>query len=436
VNIDENAWYNQANATLTNNGDFNVAAGKTLAIANADQVFTQAAGTLDVLGDLEMDGDTFNFDGGVLSGNSPLLMSSQLNIGATSTGAGEFRMQRSGGTLSGNIAAAQTVRLQVTSSFNAEVTASAGFTNDGTIILEDPANTVRDAILQVTGGTLINTGVINVVDDGNSASGTDRQINAVLTNDGIVNIYENAWYSQANSTLTNNGDFNIAATKTLSIADTGQVFTQANGTFDLAGDLVLFDDTFNFTGGSIIGGGTATLTSSDVLGVGTAEVNFDLTGATVDLGSSPGILNVVEPAATTTGGNWTQSSSTALNIEIGGDTPGTGVGFHDQLNIENVADLSGTLNVAFIGGHMPDSCQAYEIITFGSRTGSLPTVKVTGLPLGFDARVDFHADRATVIAFNTAEPINIHPTSVSVTEGGRWRLTKSAWPPPRRPPPM
>ena len=95
--------------------------------------------------------------------------------------------------------------------------------------------------------------------------------------------------------------------------------------------------------------------------------------------------------------------------------PGTG---HDQLNVEHDANLSGTLNLEFINGFLPDPCQTFEIITYGSRSGTDPTVNVSGLPVGWGARVVYGATSAIAVVYNAAVPINVHPTTVSVTEGG------------------
>ena len=88
---------------------FNITDGT--AILNAPTSLTDlnlaSGGILDGDADVTVN-DTFNFNGGGLSGNAPILVSSALNL-ATAAGA-TFRM-RSDSTLSGDVAQDQTVDL-------------------------------------------------------------------------------------------------------------------------------------------------------------------------------------------------------------------------------------------------------------------------------------------------------------------------------------
>ena len=97
----------------------------------------ETGGTLDICGDFTMVSDTFNFNGGVLSGNAPVLTNSTLNIGAGSLGAGTFKFRSTGNTLSGDVAPAQTLLIEANGGVAGALNSAAGYTNNGTIVLDN-----------------------------------------------------------------------------------------------------------------------------------------------------------------------------------------------------------------------------------------------------------------------------------------------------------
>ena len=309
-----------------------------------------------------------------------------------------------------------TVEVDAAPLADASLTVASGFTNNGLIELRNASTSGgHSSTLIVSSGTLTNSATGEIRTSNGPGS---RILNADIANLGSVNIDHTTNYTKANGTITNNGAFDIAAGQPFAFTGASQTFVQAGGPLEIAGTLTMSNDTFHSTGSSITGGGDAILTDSTVLGVGTAAVDFHVAGADVDLGTAAvtaGILNVVEDSGTSTGGDYTQASTTALNIEIGGSDPGTGF---DQLNIEGTANLEGTIHVSSINGFVPDPCQVFEIVTFGSRAGTGPSF--TGLDLGGGLffRPVFTANSLLLVAYNNATPINIHTTSVRVTEDG------------------
>ncbi|MHB8092108.1 MAG: LEPR-XLL domain-containing protein, partial [Syntrophales bacterium] len=83
-------------------------------------------------------------------------------------------------------------------------------------------------------------------------------------------------------------------------------------------------------------------------------------------GNSPGVESF---AALTLDG----SSSTLIEIAGTGD-PGTA---YDQIRVTNLAQLGGTLNIALLNGFVPTAGQTFDIITFGSVSGTF--ADATGL---------------------------------------------------------
>src|SRR5262249_10292613 len=71
----------------------------------------------------------------------------------------------------------------------------------------------------------------------------------------------------------------------------------------------------------------------------------------------------------TINGNFTQTASGAINVELGGQAGGQ----FDQLVISGTANLGGTLNVTRLAGFTPPTGSGLAGITFGSRTGPLHT---------------------------------------------------------------
>ncbi|MFQ6026905.1 MAG: beta strand repeat-containing protein [Dehalococcoidia bacterium] len=410
--------FDLANGVTTNNSAFNILAGGGLTFSPiTNSVFNQNGGTLSSLGTFGMFGDTFNFNGGTVVNNPPVLQSSA-SINATlniaTNGAGSFTMQGTG-NFSGNLALGQTLTVKAVPGLAAIVTAANGFTNGGTIILVSTGN--GGAALIVTAGVLTNaaTGIINLAADIGIAA---RTLRTDLINNGIVNISTNdSRLDKANGVATNNNDFNIGVGGVMTFSPvTNSIFNQNGGTMSIAGSVNMSGDTFNFNGGAMDGGGTLNLNSnSTFFGAGTAAIDIISHNSSFSPGFSTGIVNLIPDSVAATGGNYTQNIGGFLNIDIGGPVPGTG---HDQANMTNNADLTGTLNVDFINGFNPNPCDRFQIATYGSRTGAIPTMNVTNLPAGLFLRADFNATDLTLVALSSVSNINISPTSINVAEGG------------------
>ena len=97
--------------------------------------------------------------------------------------------------------------------------------------------------------------------------------------------------------------------------------------------------------------GPLSITSSGTLnGIGTIAGNLT-NAATVAPGNSPGIITV--------NGNYSQTSTGDLNIEIGGTTVGTQ---YDQLIVNGTVTLNGDLNLSLINSFVPTNGNTFTII--------------------------------------------------------------------------
>ena len=141
------------------------------------------------------------------------------------------------------------------------------------------------------------------------------------------------------------------------------------------GALLRSTGTVTFNGSLINNNGNITApfnfinaTAKTIKGNGTFSSDVALNNAaTVAPGSSPGILTVT--------GNYTQGAA-ALDIEIGGLTPGSG---HDRLAVTGTASISGTLNASEVNGFSPQGFTSIDILTASSVTGTFSQLNLPPL---------------------------------------------------------
>jgi hypothetical protein len=343
VNLNLSATFSKTNGVYTNNNAFTIASAQTLSIAGSSQMFNQDGGTLTINGALSMSSDTFNLDGGTLdlsgsltlsgatfnfnggqmtSGTSAVyLKNSALAIGTGSTGAARFRVTGVDATLSGNVAAPQSILVQGNTDVgHAVLTATSDVTNAGAITLES-ANAPNQSSLAVAAGKVLTnaaTGTIAV----NTGSGGGRTISAdQFTNNGTVTISTDTMFNRAGVT-TNTGSFTVAAGQTLTLSGgpsqafnqndgtltvggaismIGGTFTFAGGPLDLSGSLTLSGATFNFNGGQMTSGTSAVYLKNSALAIGTGSTGaarFRVTGVDATLSG-----NVAAPQSILVQGN-------------------------------------------------------------------------------------------------------------------------------------
>jgi len=326
VNVNADTLFSKTSGQYTNDGDFNIAADRTLTITGSSQVFNQDSGTLDIHGVMALGSLDFNYNGGTITG-TPTMTNVDLTIGAGATNPASFLLLGGSSTLSGNVHAGQMLMVRGGSSGGyATLTSANGFDNSGTIALD--ADTIGySATLMVTSETLTNmaSGVINV-NKTLIGAGT-RTITANLINNGQVNINTDTTFNKAGGQYTNNGDLNIALGKTLTLSGSSVNLTNAPG-------------------GTIAGEGT--------LNLGTAA--FANNGR-IAPGASPGILAVT--------GDVPFSATAEFAVEIFGLTLGSE---YDRLNVSGQATLGGDL-IVDLGSFIPNPLDSFTIMTAGELVG-------------------------------------------------------------------
>ncbi len=282
---------------------------------------------------------------------------------ASFTNGGTVNANVSGGTLFIDYAPTTntgTLEAQAGATLNLNNTTLTNFASTGAT-----AGTLSGGTYQVWSGTLsfnngnytndIVTNAATILLDG--ASGTPNFIDQ-NGNNALAHIATNAAAgsftiqngvsvtSDPSTDFHNAGTMNIGATSTFTVGG-GHDYTQSGGlTYLQAATSDLVAHTININGGTLQGFGTVT--------------GNLVNGGIVHPGDGPGILSVT--------GNYTQTSSGILDIQIGGPNAGTG---YSQLSITGTAALGGTLDVSLFNGFTPYNGETFTILTSGGLNSSV-----------------------------------------------------------------
>ena len=134
-----------------------------------------------------------------------------------------------------------------------------------------------------------------------------------------------------------------------------------NGTYtQTAGSTILQDGTLSSNGTVNIQGGSLT-------GPGWIYGNLTNAGQLDPGGDSPGILYIT--------GNYTQTKSGTLSVNVAGPDPGTE---YDQLIITGSATVDGTLSISAVNEFDPNESETFPIMTFKSSSGKFATINGLG----------------------------------------------------------
>jgi hypothetical protein len=202
--------------------------------------------------------------------------------------------------------------------------------------------------------TFVVDGVLTVIGAGSVSITSGGQ----LINNGTVEIQNSNSFGSAGGNIVNNGNF-IRTTQT----GTATV----SGSFTNNGVIEILIGTLSFTSSSL--NNTA---QGEIKGLGTLSPgsNFTNDGA-VSPGTSPGVLKV--------SGNYPQSSSGVLNIEIGGFD----LNNRDSLSVTQQAQLNGTLNIVFTNNFTPQIGDVFPFLSYQSRSGEFSQVNFPANVIGY-----------------------------------------------------
>ena len=273
------------------------------------------------------------------------------------------------------------------------------------------------ASLVVTAGTLVNAAG-GTISASTPFADAPRYLTAQLDNQGTLTTSGPLVLNAASAQHTNEGTINVSGGDlTVSQSGTNPSFTNS-GTITIgSGRTLQFNGGGTFSGTiEAIGGGSLTMTtpptnlasgtltgatwvvganSSMSLGanITTDAATIVLDGAGADFSSlspltqiaSGGSLEILDGGSFTTAGdldnagtidlapgtlniagNYTQESSGAYDVAVGGLVAGSQFG---QLNATNQATLNGALGVSLINNYVPPQGDSYPVLTFGSKSG-------------------------------------------------------------------
>lgn len=277
------------------------------------------------------------------------------NLGAFDlTSGGTFR--QNGGALTGNAMNITTGRLVLGG-------AGAGsFTFSGNGQLE---------------GTIASTQTVLI--SGNS-SGGNVTVNAPagLTNAGLLRLQSrDSSYSTGLSvtgTLTNSGTVDIGPGS--GGARTLNGILANSGIFDVRQPLTFNGTAFaNNAGGTLRGGSSLTLSN------GAATLT---NAGAIAPGTSPGTLTIPRV---------TQSATGSVDVEIGGLAAGTA---YDRLAVTGAAALDGAINVSLINGYVPNLGDVFDVVTFGTRTGTFASLNGATIGGGKKFQVSYGTGKVTL----------------------------------------
>ncbi len=372
--------------TFNNAGTFKKSAGAGTTTINGGVLFNNNSTVLVQSGTLSIGGggssaSTFNIVGG-----SVIVFPADytLNTGATFAGAGVVR--QTGGTL--NIAGSVSMQ---NLDFNGGTLGGAG-TLTVNALMNWTAGTINDSgSLSIPAGAQLNISGASdkflqqrtINNSGTTAwTGTGiiwASVGAVFNNlaGGTFDAQNDSAFNYQCGpcgvpTFNNAGTFRKSAGSGTTTINGGVIFNNT-GTVNAQSGTLRFVDGFAQTAGSTnlsgghLSGGTLNIQGGSLAGTGiiTASVT---NAAQVSPGGSgaAGTLAIV--------GNYTQASGGTLNVELGG----TGAGTFDKLTVSGSATLNGTLNVSTIGGFTPASGNAFQVMTYSSRSGAFATVNGNG----------------------------------------------------------
>ncbi|GEM_PF-4266524 len=306
--------YSKVNGIFSNNGITSLATGSTFNFSSGETFNQNAGATLTNNGTLNMGtGSIFNFNGGDITGSDIILNSAALNVGNGSIGTGSFTFQ-SANTLSGDIAVGQKINIQGIVNVNASLTAANSFTNDGQIDLTT-TDLNRNVTLNVLTGELTNNGILNFLE----GSGNTRHLNANTINNGTVNIVVNTDvdFIKVGGTFTNNASTNLGIGSTFDFTN-GESFTQAAGTLNNQGNLVMLSGSIlNYNGGNISGNAIELNSATLNIGIGsTGTGTFAFTGSSNLSGDVAAAQVLTVTAAGSSNATLTSATSFTNNGQI------------------------------------------------------------------------------------------------------------------------
>jgi len=190
-----------------------------------------------------------------------------------------------------------------------------------------------------------------------------------------------------------------------------QVPTHNEGTIDLLSGVLSFPPgytqtvgTTRLSGGSLATGDPILLQGGSLTGTGTVSGPL-VNSAQVNPGSGPGTLRIE--------GNYTQTSTGVLNLDLAGLAPEA----QDLLVVSGRAQLDGRLVTTLSGGFVPPSNRTFVVVTAGTREGTFARHQYPSNLVGLE--LIYLVDSVSLKVLSSAlESDKTGPRVLSVTPSG------------------
>jgi uncharacterized repeat protein (TIGR01451 family) len=218
----------------------------------------------------------------------------------------------------------------------------------------------------------LNGGTASVAGTMTISTAAVKSLGRVLTNNNTVDLRD--------GNIGGGGSFTNNATFNRSTVNTPITFAPAfsnGGTVNLLTGSLAFNGGYTQTAGiTNLAGGNMSSPLTIFINGGTLKGNGTVSGsvsnsATVAPGASPGLITIA--------GNYSQTPSGILDIELAGTTPGSG---YDRLAVSGAATLSGTVNVTLISGFTLSGGDLFDVVTYTSHSGVFTTENLPPFPGG------------------------------------------------------
>ena len=232
--------------------------------------------------------------------------------------------------------------------------------NSSTNTLSSGAYTIGGT-MEFTGANIV-TNATNLTIEGPSAkilNGTANGLANFANNTGSFAVDGNGNFTTGSSAFTNSNFVTVTAGSSMTVGG-GNTYTQSAGLTAVDGTLA--GSAINVTGGTILGAGKLS---------GNLTLGGSGTAPTVSAGDSgkAGLLAIT--------GTYTQLSTGAMNVFIGGTTVGSQ---YSQMQVSGTASLAGTLKVTLASGFTPTIGSTFTVLTASTLTGTFSnsTIAING----------------------------------------------------------
>jgi hypothetical protein len=319
-------------------------------------------GTVEVQGGSLGFPTTSNFQDAILSiaeGAALNFNAGNHTLGGNISGAGAGVVRFNGGTISS--AADTTLNFSEggLNWSNGTLTGGKTFTNQGDFILSSGNNknltgnstlTNESTITHTAGNLLLNDATLN-----NTTTGVyEIQSGAITWTGGSVHNFNNTGLFRKSSIA--------AAAIAPNFVTSGTVDVQA-GTLAFIGGYTQVAGITRLSGGTLSSSSPVAIQGGSLEGFGQVSADVNSSGE-LNPGVGIGTLNLA--------GDYTQSATGVLNLEIGG----LGVSEFDRLNISGDAIFDGTLKINFIDGYVSQLGDVFNVGTFGSVSGNFSDITI------------------------------------------------------------